>query len=294
MPTVVLSGVFVGLVYGLLAVGLVVIYRTSRIINFAYGETGMLATFAYFDMRLGNQASTFTHDHGILLALPAALALGALIGLAMEWAIARPLRTNPNPTLNGMVATIAASLLFLTYASRRWGIEVRPTKPLVEGAGVRFLGLLISPSQLLIGACTLVVLGALAAVYRFTSLGLRFRATALNPYGAALSGINTNATSMMTWALAGALSALSGVLIAPLVAVSVLFMTLLALRGFAAALVGGLTSIWGGFLAGVLLGVLESVIAYKSPVSGITDVIVALGIIVLVVARPGGLVRAEY
>src|SRR5947208_9220377 len=292
MSTVVVSGVFVGLIYGLLAVGLVVIYRTSRIINFAYGETGMLATFVYFDIRLGTDTSTFTKDHGILFALPAALVIGAAIGMAMEWAIARPLRRNP--TLNGMVGTIAASLLLVTFAVRRWGIEVRPTKPLLSGSGVEVFGLTISTSQLLIGACTLAILGGLAAVYRFTSLGLRLRATALNPYAAALSGINTNATSMATWALAGALSAVSGILIAPLVAANVFFMTLLALRAFAAALVGGLTSIWGGFLAGVLLGVLEGVVAYKSPVRGITDAIVAVGIIVLVVSKPGGLVRADY
>jgi branched-chain amino acid transport system permease protein len=292
MSSVVLNGVFVGLIYGLLAVGLVVTYRTSRIINFAYGETGMLAAFLYFDMRLGKNVTTITHDHGIVVALPAAIVIGALIGLAMEWAIARPLRSNP--TLNGMVATIGASLLFLTIATHRWGIEVRPTKPLVEGAGVRVAGLTISPSQLLIGGCTFAILGGLAALFRYTSLGLRFRATALNPYGAALSGINTNATSMATWAIAGALSSLSAILIAPLVAPNVFFMTLLALRAFAAALVGGLTSIWGGFLAGVMLGVFEGVVAYKSPVAGITDVVVAIGIIVLVVARPGGLVRAQY
>src|SRR5437763_5315078 len=173
MSTVVVSGVFVGLIYGLRAVGLVVIYRTSRIINFAYGETGMLATFVYFDIRLGTDTSTFTKDHGILLALPAALVIGALIGMAMEWAIARPLRRNP--TLNGMVGTIAASLLLVTFAVRRWGIEVRPVKPLIEGAGVHVLGLGVSPSQLVIGVWTLAVIGGLAALYRYTSVGLRLR-----------------------------------------------------------------------------------------------------------------------
>jgi branched-chain amino acid transport system permease protein len=292
MPTIILNGAFVGLIYGLLAIGLVVIYRTSRIINFAYGETGMLSAFFYFDMRLGARTTTIGHDHGILLALPAAIVLGAVIGIVMEWTIARPIRSNP--TLNGMVATIATSLLFITFAIRRWGIQARPTTPLIEGNGITIAGLTISPSQLLILACVGAVLLGLGALYRFTSFGLRFRATALNPYAAALSGVNTNATAMVTWALAGALSALSGILIAPLVAVNVFFMTLLALRGFAAALVGGLTSIWGGFVAGVLLGVLESVVAYKTSVPGITDAIVALGIVALVVVRPGGLVRAEY
>jgi branched-chain amino acid transport system permease protein len=292
MGPVVISGVFVGCIYGLLAVGLVVIYRTSRIINFAYGETGMLAAFVYFDVRLGTNTSLVTNDHGILVALPAALALGALTGIAMEYFIARPLRTNP--TLNGMVGTIAASLLIITFAVRRWGIEARVTKPLLEGDGVVMFGLRISPSELLIGACAVAIVAGLGALYRYTSLGLRLRATALNPYAAALSGINTNAAAMLTWAIAGALSALSAVLIAPLRAANVFFMTLLALRAFAAALIGGLTSMWGGFLAGVLLGVLESVISYKSPIGGITDAVVALGIILLVVSRPGGLVHADY
>lgn len=290
MSSVILNGVFVGLVYGLLAVGLVTIYRASRIINFAYGETGMLAAFVFFDLRLG--FDRLGPDRGIVLPLVVAVVLGALIGAAMEWLIARPIRANP--TLNGMVGTIAMSLLLLTFAIRRWGVEARATVPLLEGDGVRLFGLQVSPSQLLIGGVTIGVLAALGAVYRFTSFGLRLRVTAIDPYAAALSGVNTNRTAMLSWALAGALAAVSAVLIAPLVAMNVLFMTALVLRGFAAALVGGLTSLVGAFVAGILLGVGEGIIAYQSPISGITDVVIALGLIALVVARPGGLVRAQY
>jgi branched-subunit amino acid ABC-type transport system permease component len=295
VSTVVVSGIFVGLIYGLLAIGLVAVYRSSRIVNFAYGETGMLAAFVYFDMRLGSQRGVslgITDDNGILTTLPLALLLGAAIGAAMEWVIARPLRTNP--TLNGMVGTIAASLLLITFAVRRWGVDVRPSRPLLEGDGVHVFGITISPSQLLIGVCTVGILALFGALYRYTTLGLRLRATAIDPYAAALSGINTNATAMGAWAVAGALSALSAVLIAPLVAMNVFFMTVLALRSFAAALIGGLTSIWGAFVAGVLLGVIEAVVAFKSPVRGITDVVVAVGILALLLARPRGLVRADY
>jgi branched-chain amino acid transport system permease protein len=285
------SGVFVGLVYGLLAVGLVVTYRASRIINFAYGETGMFAAFFYLDARFGPYRS-IPSDHGILVALPLALVVGAAVGAAMELIIARPLRDNP--TLNGMVATIAASLLILTFAIRRWSIQPRPTQPLVQGDGIRLAGVTISPSQLLILGCTVSVVAVLGAVYRYTSLGLRLRATAIDPYAAALAGINTNRTAMGTWALSGALSALSAILISPLVAVSVFFMTLLALRAFAAALIGGLTSMSGAFVAGLALGVIEGVVAYKSSIAGITDVAIAVGILGMLVVRPGGIVRAQY
>ena len=283
MGTVALNGLFVGLV---------AIYRSSRIINFAYGETGMLAAFVFFDVWLGRSRAGLGSGLGLVAALAVALVVGAAIGASMELVIARPLRDNP--TLNGMVGTIAAGLLVLTFAFHRWGADARPTKPLVGGSGVKLLGLTVSPSQLLIAACTLVVLGALGAVYRFTSVGLRIRANAMDPYAAALVGVNTNRTAMGAWAVAGALSALSAILIAPLVAMNVLFMTVLGLRGFASALIGGLTSLGGAFLAGVLLGVLESVIAFKSPVSGITDVVIALGILLLMVVRPGGLFRADY
>lgn len=290
MGSVVLNGMFVGLVYGLLAVGLVTIYRSSRIINFAYGETGMLAAFVFFDLRLG--FDRLGPDRGVVLPLVTAILLGAALGAAMERIIARPIRDNP--TLNGMVGTIAASLLFLTFAIRRWGVEARATVPLVEGDGIRMFGLQVSPSQLLIAGVTVAAVVGLGAVYRFTSFGLRLRVTALDPYAAALSGVNTNRTAMVSWAIAGALAAVSGVLIAPLVAMNVLFMTALVLRGFAAALVGGLTSILGAFVAGILLGVGEGIIAFKSPVSGITDVVIALGLVALIVIRPGGLVRAQY
>ena len=99
MGSVVLNGIFVGLIYGLLALGLVTIYRSSRIVNFAYGETGMLAAFLFFDMRLGH--TRLGADHGIVWPLVVALVVGAVIGAAMEVLIARPIRDNP--TLNGMV-----------------------------------------------------------------------------------------------------------------------------------------------------------------------------------------------
>lgn len=291
MTAVLISGVFVGLVYGLLAIGLIVVYRTSRIVNFAYGEMGMLCAFVYTDIRLGSDAALPQH-RSVFLALPVALSLGAAIGVAMELAIARPLRNQA--TLNGLVGTIGVSLLILTFAVQRYGLRVRQPAPLTTYSGFRVGGLTISGSQLLILASAAVILTALGALYRFTSLGQRLRATAIDPEAAALVGVNTNAISTGTWALAGALSALSAILIAPLVAMSVLFMTLLTLRSFAAALVGGLTSLPGGFVAGLLLGVLEAVVAFKSPLGGVTDLVVAGGILALMLVRPAGLVRASY
>jgi branched-chain amino acid transport system permease protein len=285
MATVVVNGFFVGLVYGLLAAGLVVVYRGSRVINFAYGETGMLGAFVFAELWV---------DHGVPLpvAVFIGVALSAAIGAATEVVLIRPLRGQP--PLNAMVGTLAIAALLLTFASRRYGLYPRFLPPLVAGEGVRIGGTTVSPSQLVILAVTVVALVALGALYKYTSFGLRLRATALDSMAAGLVGVDTNRTSVATWALAGGLAGLSGILIAPSVAFSVFFMTSLLLRSVAAALVGGLTSIWGAVGAGILLGITEGIIGYQVPINGFVEVALAAFVIGLLLVRPSGLVRSAY
>ena len=285
MTTVIVNGIFLGLIYGLLAVGLVVVYRGSRIINFAYGETGMIGAFVFSELWV-------THHVGLAVAIPAGIGLSACIGAATERVLIRPLRGQP--PLTAMVGTLAVATLVLTYATRRYGVYPHFLPPLVAGRGVRFGGVTIAPSQLVIAAVVASVLTGLWALHRYTAFGLRLRATAIDPTAAGLVGVNTNATSLATWALAGALAGLSGILIAPAVAFSVFFMTSLLLRSVAAALVGGLTSVAGALVAGVTLGVAEGVIGYLVPIRGIVEVALAGFVIVLLLVRPSGLVRSAY
>jgi branched-subunit amino acid ABC-type transport system permease component len=285
MTTVIVNGLFVGLVYGLLAVGLVVIYRGSRIINFAYGETGMIGAFVFSELWVDHHAP-------LLLAMVAGVALSAALGAVTEVALIRPLRGQP--PLNAMVGTLAVAALILSYASRRYGLYPRFLPPLVAGTGVHAVGVTVSPNQLVILAVAVVLLAALGALYRYGSFGLRLRATALDPFAAGMVGVNTELTSVATWALAGGLAGLSGILIAPSVSFSVFFMSTLLLRSVAAALVGGLTSVSGAFAAGIVLGVAEGVIGYVSPVKGIVEVGLAGFVIVLLLVRPSGLVRSAY
>jgi branched-subunit amino acid ABC-type transport system permease component len=282
---VLVDGFFVGLVYGLLAVGLVVVYRGSRIINFAYGETGMIGAMVFSELWV---------DHHVPLgiAVIAGVGLSAAIGAGTELALIRPLRGQP--PLTAMVGTLAVATLILTYASRRYGLYPRFLPPLAGGRGFEVVGVRVQPGQVLILVVAALLLGALGALYRFTTFGLRLRATALDPFAAGLVGVDTEATSVATWALAGALAGLSGILIAPSVAFSVFFMTSLLLRSVAAALVGGLTSIWGAFTAGITLGVAEGVINYAFPVRGIVEVVLAASVIGMLLVRPSGLVRSAY
>lgn len=293
MNAVLFNGLFVGIIYGLIGVGLVVAYRGSRVVNFAYGETGMIAAFVFTDIRFGTgTVGVVVEDHGLWVAFAVAIPLAGILGAATEFLVVRRLRESPR--IMPLVGTFAVGSLLLTYGLRRWGTTVRHTEPVIDGEGFRMLGLQVQPQQVLIAVVAFLVLTALWAAYQFTSFGLRLRATALDPYAAGLVGVNVNQTSLMTWALAGALAGLSAILIGPLVTFNVLFMATLAIRGLAAALVGGLTNIWGAFGAGILIGMVEGVIAFKSPVSGITDAVLAVTILVLMVARPTGLFRSAY
>jgi sulfate-transporting ATPase len=276
----------------LVGAGLVVVYRGSRVINFAYGETGMLGAFVFADIRFGSGPAALARDHGLWLALPAGIAVAAALGALTELLVVRPLRTAPR--IRPLVGTFAVASLFFIYAARRWGLNSHFVAPLAKGRGVHVLGLQVQPEQLLVLGASVVVLAALWALYRFSAFGLRLRAAALDPYAAGLVGVDVNRTSLATWALAGALSGLSAILIAPLVAFNVGFMTTLSIRGLAAAVVGGLTNVTGAFAAGILIGITEGVIAFKSPVSGITDIAIAGFILAMLVVRPRGLARAAY
>lgn len=284
VSAVVVNGVFIGMVYGLIAVGLIVTYRGTRVVNFAYGETGMVAAFAFYELRL---------DHGtpLAVALPVAIALGAVIGALTEVLVVRPIRRALSPIV-GLIATFAVGSLMAVYASRRWGLSPRFVSPMVQGSGVQISGIHISPGQLIVLAATVVILGGLWALYRFTTLGLAMRVTAADPYAAGLVGVNTNRVAVTTWSVAGALAAVSAVLLAPLVTFQVFFMTVMMIRAVAAAIVGGLTSPGGAFAAAVLLGVAEAVIGFKSPITGAVEGTLAIFIIVLLLVRPAGLVRS--
>jgi branched-chain amino acid transport system permease protein len=286
VTTVVINGFFVGLVYALFAVGLVVVYRGSRVINFAYGETGMLGAFVFADLWVVHRSVP------LVPALLLGVAASAVVGGATEWVVARPLRGESRITV--MVGTFAIASLVLIYATRRWGLSPQFIEPLVGGQGPRIGGVRIQPQQLLILPVVGTLLAGLGLLYRYTSFGLRLRATALDPDAAAQVGVNINLTSLATWMLAGALAGISAILIAPLTAFHVYFMTGLSIRGVAAALVGGLTSLWGAVIAGISIGVAEAVIGYTSPVPGTVEVSVAAFIILLLLVRPQGLVRGAY
>lgn len=282
MSDVLVNGLFVGLIYGLLGVGVVLTYRGSRVINFAFGQTGMIGAFVFLELWASRKLP-------LGVALIVAVAVSACIGGATDVFVVRPLRREPRLTV--MVGTFAVASLLLVYGGRTWGTNPVYFPPLIAGDGIDVAGVQVLPQQLLILGGSCLMLLVLWLLYHFTPFGLRLRALAIDPYAASLVGVNVGRTSLMTWALAGAVAGVTAILVAPLVSFSVFYIDQLLLRGLAAALIGGLFSIWGAFAAGIAIGITEALIQYQSPVTGIADVAVAALILAVVLIRPAGAVK---
>jgi branched-subunit amino acid ABC-type transport system permease component len=286
MSTALAGGVFVGCLYGLFAVGLVVVYRGSRTITFAHGETGMIGALLFAEL---------AGEGGVhpVVALVAGVVTCTLIGGATEVLLVRPLRNQPR--INVMIGTFAVAGLLLVFALQRWGAQPRRIEPLVSGEGFELAGLRISPQQALVLVSSVALLVALHLLFTRSTFGLRLRAVAIDAVTAGQLGVNIDRISLAAWALAGAVAGTSAILMGGLlVSVHPLFMTSFMIRGLTAALVGGLVNLWTVFASGLALGVLEGFISYRSSTPGIVEVGLAVFVLFLLLIRPGGLVRVAY
>jgi branched-chain amino acid transport system permease protein len=284
MSSVLTAGLFMGILYGMLTTSIVVVYRGSRVLNFAFAPIGMIGAFAF------SEAWT-TKRLPLGVALGVGVGVSALLGLVVERFVIRPLRGRAE--LAPMLSTAAVGSVLLVFATRRWGSTPRPAPPLIEGPGVHIGSVFVQRQQLLLAGVTLLALALLTLLNNATTFGLRMRAVAIDPYAAGLSGVNVSTTSAVIWLLGGALAGLAGILVAPLVAFSVVFMSGLALRAIAAALIGGLGNVALAFAAAVGLGLSEAFIGYKSPVTGVVEATLAVLVIAIVLIRPAGLGRTS-
>jgi len=278
----VVSGLAAGSVYALVALGLVMIYKATDVVNFAQGELVMLG--AYF-------AITFHVIMGVpyLPAFALALVCSVVAGLLIDLVASRPLRQEP--VLSMIIATIAVGLILRNAARLVWGPDLWPFPPMLSRAPLRLGTLLVTPESLGIGVVTLGFMALCALFFRRHRLGKAMRAVAENRRAAALVGVSVKQTSSLAWALSGGLAGLAGVLLAPLQPASPT-MGLVAVTAFAAAILGGFESMTGAVVGGFLLGIIQNLVGfYVSPV--LKDTIAFLILIAVLVVRPAGLMGRQ-
>jgi branched-chain amino acid transport system permease protein len=273
------SGLALGSIYALLALALVLINKATDVVNFAQGEMAMLGTFICFTL-LGRSGLSLP----VVLAL--ALPLGAAIGAVTERLTMSPLRSAP--PVNGLIATIGLWMIFHHGAGWIWGYDPLRFPSLFPSEPANILGARVAQNSLGIIGVTAVVMILLYVFFDYTRSGIAMRAASMNRRAAQLMGVNVGRVSLTAWALAGAISVVSGLLVAPLTFLDFEMMVSVLLKAFAGAILGGFNSLPGAVVGCLLIGVLENLFAaYVS--SAFKDTF-AFGIIIAVLMiRPQGL-----
>jgi branched-chain amino acid transport system permease protein len=281
----VVSGLSTGGVYGSLALALVIIYRSTGVINFAQGEMATFTTFI---------AWSLMHHMSYWPAFFLTCAIAFAGGVALERIVIRPVEGSSVLTI--VIVTLGLALVFNGASAWIWGGETRlfdspfSTRPIHVG-GVAFS---LQDLGIIVVSFVLVVL--LWLLFRFTKVGLALRAAATNPAEARLVGVRVGWMLALGWGLAAVLGAVSGMMAAPLVSLDYNMMLTIIIYAFAAAVLGGLDSPIGAVVGGLVFGVsLNLISAYWGFVGGALKLPVGLTVILLVLfLRPSGLFgRAE-
>jgi branched-chain amino acid transport system permease protein len=275
-----LNGVSSGMIYAAVALALVLIWRSTRIVNFAQGAMLMFTTFvaAWAIDRTGSYVV------GFVVALAAGLVLGAVV----ERVLVRPVEGGP--PLNAVIVTLGLFVLLEALAGMIWGNIPRSFPPAYTIRGFKVGGsrLLFSPFDLFTVIAVLTAAVLLGLFFTRTSLGLRLRASAFDPEVSRLLGVRVGRMLTLGWALAAMAGSLAGVLVAPAVSLGPNNFDVVLVYGFTAAVLGGLDSPTGAVTGGVILGVaLSYVSGYESSaLVPLASLVLLVGVLMI---RPGGL-----
>lgn len=277
----IVSGLGLGSMYGLMALGFYLTYAVSGTVNFAQGSSMMLGAVLTF---------TFAQTLGwpLLAALPLALALCALYGLVVERLAVRPFASRGSNAW--LMSTVALGIVLDNLVMFTFGKEPRSLpSPLAQAPlEIDGLGLGVYPLQLLIPLVGLALAAALHALSRRTRWGVALLAVVQNPNAARLMGIPVRHAIMVAFAVSTLFAGVAGALVAPLFNVQADMGTLFGLKAFVVAILGGITSAWGVMLAGLLFGVAEGLITVALG-SGYTQIISFALVIAILAMRPNGL-----
>ncbi|MCZ8390970.1 branched-chain amino acid ABC transporter permease [Achromobacter xylosoxidans] len=277
----IVSGLGLGSMYGLMALGFYLTYAVSGTVNFAQGSSMMLGAVLTY---------TFAQTLGwpLLAALLPALVLCALYGLVVERLAVRPLASRGSNAW--LMSTVALGIVLDNVVMFTFGKEPRSLpSPLAQAPlEIGGLGLGVYPLQLLIPLVGLALAAALHALSRRTRWGVALLAVVQNPNAARLMGIPVRRAIMAAFAVSTLFAGVAGALVAPLFNVQADMGTLFGLKAFVVAILGGITSAWGVMIAGLLFGVAEGLITVALG-SGYTQIISFALVIVILAMRPNGL-----
>jgi branched-chain amino acid transport system permease protein len=278
-----INGISVGAIYALVALGLVLIYKATEVLNFAHGDLLVVSAFSAWGLITVAQLPFW-------LALLLTVALVALLAYGLDALVIR--RIAGQPQFAGVMLTIALAFMLRGLVSMFFGPESRNYPTPWSGHNTQLAGLAVADLQLVILGVAMGVTALLFVFFRNTRLGVAMQAASQNQLAAYLNGVRVKRVNSLVWALAGATAAVAGVLLAPitLVDISLWFVTLKAL---AALVLGGFGSIPGAIVGGLLIGLIEQYAGVYMP-DGSKDIVAYLVLIAVLIVRPTGLLGEAH
>jgi len=279
-----INGIAAGSSYALIGLAMVIIYKTSEVPNFAQGEMALISTYVAYMMMA-------QYDFPSYLALPLSLVFAVVLGCVLEFAI---LRRAKEPNILGMIIiTIGIEMILMGLVSWKFGADQKSMPfPISPYDSVMFGDFFVSTLEVLTLVTALAAMVVLFLFFRYSRLGMAMKATQQNPVAARIMGIRTKRIQMATWGISSLVGACAGLLLSP-VLMQPYMMWDPMLKGFAAAVMGGMTSLPGAIFGAYLLGIIENLfggyisIEFKS--------VVAFAVIVLMLCvKPSGLFARHY
>ena len=282
----VISGLMLGCIYGLIAMGFVIVFKATNVVNFAHASVVMLGAFL---------VAKWHGSLGFFGAIGAAAVTCALVAVALDIAFLRPLRKRVRGVDALAIMTIALNILLGTALVRAVGNDLLPSGAPWGAETTHVLGAAIPEARIGAAVVALVLIGIFYVVFTRTNWGVAMRAAASDPEAAALMGIRLGVVAGASWAVAGALAAIGGAFFVSFPAGGVSNVTgLLALSAIPVAVLGGLDSTAGAIVAGLVIGVAQELAAgYQDDLSflgrGLSNVIPYVVLFVVLLWRPSGL-----
>ena len=279
------GGIAVGCIYALIGLGYSLIYSASGLMSFVQGEIFMLGAYVAFTIYVGL---------GIPFLLAVLIAIGIMFafGMLLERSMISPLLRRGSQQIHIVLATIGLSIFLKNFAMILWGSDVKNFPSSFGENPLKMGPVSISPQQIAIIVVTLACMVLLHLFMSKTKLGTSLRAAAQDPMAAGVVGINVPLTVGMAWALAAALSAVAGILLAPIYGVNPKMGAILSTKGFAAAVLGGYGNMYGAIIGGLIFGVVETMAAgYLS--SSFKDIISFGVLIVVLFVMPHGILKVK-
>lgn len=280
----VVSGIAVGSSYALMALAMVIIYKTSEVVNFAQGEMALASS--YFTFMLLE-----TYGFSFISAFICAFLFALFLGVFLEFAV---LRRAKEPNLLGLIViTIGIEFVLLGFVSWKFGADQQIFPfPISPYDSVSIAGAFFSTLELLSFIIAILIMIVLFIFYRFSKLGMAMKATQQNQVAARIMGIRTKRIMMLTWGISSMVGCTAGLLISPILMEPFMMWGPL-LKGFSSAVLGGMTSLPGAVAGAYILGVIENL--FGGYVSIEFKSVVAFALIVLVLCiKPSGLFSRHY